>query len=90
MDLRHLVGGHLTGMVAAMTTAYGDMVSSTMEIRADGVEDRLMSFERHGTTTQVRAMLVDGDPDADPVELSRWHLAIRTVASDDVRSLHGA
>lgn len=82
MDIGHLIGGHLTGMVAAMETAFGEMVSSELQRRDDGAEERLMSFRRNGSVTTIRALLVDGDAERHPGELTRWLLAARTMPAD--------
>lgn len=81
MDLRPLIGGHLTGMVAMLQQAFGDLQSSRLARRTDGSEDRTMTFRRGGSVTTVRALLIEGDPGQHGAELSRWLLAAQTTRS---------
>jgi hypothetical protein len=80
MDLRPLLGGHLTALVALLTETFGELTSSSLEYRVGGVEDRTMTFERDGSTTTVRAVQGsgDGDPSVDAEVTSRWFLAACT------------
>lgn len=82
MDLRPLVGGHLTAMVKQLTGAFGDLAETRLQYLDGGVEHRVMAFFSDAAPTEIHAVLGDGIPGSDPPVLSQWHLGARTTRVD--------